>query len=55
MGRTHDSIDARLAGFMLAQPLFFVASAPLTAEGHVNCSPKSNHGELVVLDGSRVG
>ncbi len=54
MGRTHDSIDARLAGFMLAQPLFFVASAPLTAEGHVNCSPKSNHGELVVLDESRV-
>ena len=55
MGRTHDSIDARLAGFMLAQPLFFVASAPLTAEGRVNCSPKSNHGELVVLDESRVG
>ena len=54
MGRTHDSIDARLAGFMLAQPLFFVASAPLTAEGRVNCSPKSNHGELVVLDESRV-
>ena len=55
MGRTHDSIDARLAGFMLAQPLFFVASAPLTAEGHVNCSPKSNDGELVVLDERRVG
>ena len=55
MGRTHDSIAARLAGFMLAQPLFFVASAPLTAEGHVNCSPKSNDGELVVLDERRVG
>ena len=55
MGRTYDSIDARLASFLHAQPVFFVASAPLSAEGLVNCSPKSNNGELVVLDETRVG
>jgi hypothetical protein len=40
MGRTYDSIDERLAAFIEAQPLFFVATAPLAADGHVNCSPK---------------
>ncbi len=54
MGRTYDSIDFRVAQFMQAQHLFFVATAPLSAGGHVNCSPKSNNGELVVLDERRV-
>jgi len=55
MGRTYEWIDDRLAGFVLAQPVFFVASAPLSSQGLVNCSPKSNNGELVVLDETRVG
>jgi hypothetical protein len=55
MGRTYDSIDASLAGFLLAQPVFFVASAPVSVEGLVNCSPKSNNGELVVFDERRLG
>lgn len=33
-------IDTQLAEWLQAQPVFFVASAPLAAEGHVNCSPK---------------
>ena len=49
MGRTYDTIEDRLGAFVLAQPVFFVASAPLGTDGLVNCSPKSNDGELVVL------
>jgi hypothetical protein len=40
VGRVCSSIDERLAQFLQAQHLFFVASAPLAAEGHVNVSPK---------------
>lgn len=49
MGRTHDEIDANLAGFMTSQPVFFVASAPSSADGHVNCSPKGGDGAFRVL------
>lgn len=34
--------------------MFFVATAPSGTDGHVNCSPKGNRGELAVLDASRV-
>lgn len=54
MGRTYPKIDSRLARFMLRQPVFFVATSPLAGEGHVNCSPKGNRDELVVLDDSRI-
>jgi hypothetical protein len=40
MGRTFDAITDDLRHFIEAQPLFFVASAPLAATGHVNLSPK---------------
>lgn len=33
-------IDNELAAWIAAQPLFFVASAPLSGEGHVNLSPR---------------
>jgi hypothetical protein len=33
-------IDATLRKFIEAQPMFFVATAPLSAEGHLNLSPK---------------
>lgn len=35
-----ESLDRELAEWLQAQPVFFVATAPLSAEGHVNCSPK---------------
>jgi hypothetical protein len=49
MARTHDGIDERLKDWIEAQPVFFVASAPLAADGHVNLSPKGNRHELAVL------
>ena len=40
MGKVLDAITPELQAFIEAQPLFFVASAPLAADGHVNLSPK---------------
>jgi len=40
MGKAHPHITEALRAFILAQPLYFVASAPLSSEGHVNLSPK---------------
>jgi len=40
MGKTVDGISDELAGFLRAQPMFFVATAPLALDGHVNVSPK---------------
>ena len=54
MGRTHAAIDARLSSFLTSQPVFFVATAPLAGDGLVNCSPKSNDGELSVIDPKHV-
>ncbi|MED7952724.1 MULTISPECIES: pyridoxamine 5'-phosphate oxidase family protein [unclassified Streptomyces] len=50
MGKTYEKIDGRLRGFIERQPVFFVASAPLAGEGHVNVSPKGRAGTLVVID-----
>ncbi len=54
MGRIGTTVDGRTASFVAAQPVFFVATAPLDPAGHVNCSPKGNRGELAVLDERRV-
>lgn len=48
MGRCYEELDERLGAFCSSQPVFFVATAPLSG-GRVNCSPKSNNGELAVL------
>lgn len=40
MGKTFNSISDELRRFIQAQPLFFVATAPLAALGHINLSPK---------------
>jgi hypothetical protein len=50
MARVYDEIDDNLARWIAAQPLFFVGSAPLEADGHVNVSPKGPIGSLRVLD-----
>ena len=54
MGRAYDVIDERLAAFLLRQPVFFVATAPLAADGHVNVSPKGLAGSFAVLGERRV-
>lgn len=40
MGKFHNSIKAAHKTFIQQQHIFFVATAPLNAEGHVNLSPK---------------
>lgn len=40
MGKKYEGIDAAIRQFIEAQQMFFVASAPLDANGHVNVSPK---------------
>ncbi len=40
MAKLFDSITPELHQFIVAQPMFFVATAPLSATGHVNLSPK---------------
>lgn len=40
MAKLFDNITEDLQTWIEAQHLFFVASAPLNAEGHVNVSPK---------------
>lgn len=40
MAKLHDTIDDRVAAFIGAQKMFFVATAPSGTRGHVNVSPK---------------
>lgn len=53
MAKLYDHITDDLAAFIRAQPLFFVATAPLAADGHVNLSPKGLDC-LRILDSWRV-
>jgi hypothetical protein len=40
VGKVFDEITPDLAAWLSTQRMFFVASAPLSADGLVNCSPK---------------
>ena len=53
MGKTYSHITPELAAWVALQPVFFVATAPLSPDGHVNCSPKGLD-SLRVLDGNTV-
>ncbi len=50
MGKIYDGIDGHQREWIAEQALFFVGSAPLDGEGHVNVSPKGPIGALAVLD-----
>jgi hypothetical protein len=54
MANVYDGIDDKLTAWLCAQPMFFVATAPLAADGHVNLSPKGMAGTFAVLDAHRV-
>ena len=54
MGRSFETIDGRLAGWLVAQPVFFISTAPLDGSGLLNCSPKGNRHEFVVLGDTTV-
>ena len=50
VGKTFDGIDERLELWIAAQSMFFVGTAPLDSDGHVNVSPKGPIEVLRVLD-----
>ena len=54
MGRSFAALTPALRDFVTAQHLFFVASAPLAGDGHVNLSPKGGGDTFRVLDDRRV-
>ena len=49
MGKVFDEIDERIERWIAAQSMFFVATAPLDPDGHVNVSPKGPIDSLRVL------
>jgi hypothetical protein len=54
MASTFEVIDERLAAWIRRQPMFFVATAPLAADGLVNVSPKGPIGTFAVLGPDQV-
>src|SRR6478735_3379702 len=40
MGKIFDTIDPELQEWIRKQQVFFVATAPLSPDAHINCSPK---------------
>ena len=43
MGKTYEKIDASIRHWIGEQKVFFVATAPLSEGGHINCSPKDGY------------
>jgi hypothetical protein len=54
MARVYDEITDHLRDWVGRQSMFFVATAPLAGDGHVNVSPKGPIGSLRVLGPHRV-
>ena len=54
MGKDYTEIDERIKKWIDRQTIFFVASAPLAADGLINCSPKGGD-TLRVLGPRRLG
>ena len=52
--KVHECIDSGLREFIAGRPMFFVATAPTGADGHVNVSPKGMTGTFAILDELRV-
>jgi Pyridoxamine 5'-phosphate oxidase len=50
VGKVYEKIDDHWRGWIAKQPMFFVGTAPLQGDGHVNISPKGPIGSLRVLD-----
>lgn len=49
MAKFFDSIQDTHRAFIEKQKMFFVASAPLDADGHVNCSPKGGDSFRILM------
>jgi hypothetical protein len=50
MGKLYERIEDHQQAWIARQAMFFVGSAPLAGDGHVNVSPKGPIGSLAVLD-----
>jgi predicted pyridoxine 5'-phosphate oxidase superfamily flavin-nucleotide-binding protein len=50
MAKVFDAINEPLREWIAQREMFFVATAPLSGDGHVNLSPKGPIGTLRVLD-----
>jgi len=50
MGKQFDRLDDKLIAFIKAQKMFFVGTAPLSGDGHVNLSPKGYDSFAVIDD-----
>lgn len=48
--KVYDTLDDRIISFIEKQKMFFVASAPLSADGHINLSPKGYDAFKVIDD-----
>ena len=53
MAKVFDTITERIGEIIRAQHVFFVATAPLDGDGHVNLSPKG-HDSLRILSPNRL-
>ena len=54
MGKLFAEIDETMRGWIAAQPMWFIATAPLAADGRVNISPRGSD-SFSVLGPHRVG
>ncbi len=54
MAKVFEEITPALREWVARQSMFFVATAPLAADGHVNVSPKGPIGSLQIVDGHTV-
>lgn len=50
MAKLFERIDDHMRAWIARQSMFFVGTAPLAGEGHVNVSPKGPIGTLAVFD-----
>jgi hypothetical protein len=50
MGKVHECITPKLRTWIEAQHLFFIATAPLDPDGHLNLSPRGTPGTFAVID-----
>ena len=53
MGKIYEAITPEIETWLAKQKIFFVATAPLSAEGHINCSPKGLD-SFRIIDGNTV-
>ena len=54
MGKTYGHIPADIADWALNQHVFWVATAPLSGDGHVNVSPKGVRGTFHIVNQNKV-